>query len=349
MNMKINKPREVICDNDLEKRPRCDHILDDYEKKFHYCPYCGQALLYTKAKESFDMSKFEKAISKGKDWIAEYLINTSLKNVYINNLDLSNLDLRNADFAEVELENVNMKATNLSGVRFEGSELNDVNFECANLSGANCSYISIDDSTTFRDANLSNVTMIDACLMSGCFTGAYMKNSILEKSDFKGAHLEYANLENSNLIDVNFSDANLKNAIMRNTDLSGSHMTNLNLIGADFSGAQGLLDPIEFLKSNFECSSEGYIVYKGFDLYHPRPDKWNLKCGEIISETCNPDRSCLCGSGINVATYPWIKQRLEPKKIYKMLIKYEWLSGVIVPFQTEGEIRTSRAQIIGKV
>lgn len=74
--------------------------------------------------------------------------------------------------------------------------------------------------------------------------------------------------------------------------------------------------------------------------------KLTFEYGKILSETCNPDRGCLLGSGINVDHYHWVKQIMEPKIIYKLLIRYEWLPGVIVPFKTEGEIRTSRVQMM---
>ena len=111
-----------------------------------------------------------------------------------------------------------------------------------------------------------------------------------------------------------------------------------------------MLDAINYLEANFERTENGYIVYKTFGAYNNPPESWKIKDGNIIEEVCNTDRTRNCGCGINVATLDWVKKDNQSKRdVYKLLIKFEWLAGVVVPYHTDGKIRCSRAQIIEKV
>ena len=93
---------------------------------------------------------------------------------------------------------------------------------------------------------------------------------------------------------------------------------------------------------------DGYIVYKTFGADYAKPDSWTIEPGATIAEVCNPSRTDVCGCGINVAPIEWVKQHYKGD-VYKLLIRWEWLPGVVVPYNTDGKIRCSRAQIIGKV
>ena len=127
--------------------------------------------------------------------------------------------------------------------------------------------------------------------------------------------------------------------------LIGADLTDANLRGANLSGSQGLLDAINYMEAHFERTNDGYIAYKSFNSTYCAPDRWNIAPGEIIDETVNADRTCECGCGINVAPLDWVRRdnRGTP---YKLLIRWEWLPGVVVPYNTDGKIRCSRAQII---
>ena len=127
-----------------------------------------------------------------------------------------------------------------------------------------------------------------------------------------------------------------------------------NLCGTDLSGAilsraTGLLNPIDYLAENFEKTEDGYVVYKCFNAEYKSPDNWSIAPGEIITEEVNFCRVNVCGCGINVATLNWVQHNYPNKDIYKLLIRWEWLAGVVVPYNTDGKIRCARAQIIGKV
>ena len=102
------------------------------------------------------------------------------------------------------------------------------------------------------------------------------------------------------------------------------------------------------MEANFERTDEGYIVYKSFNENYSAPDSWKIEPGEIIEETVNCDRTTECGCGINVAPLEWVRRngRNQP---YKLLIRWEWLPGVVVPYNTDGKIRCSKAQILEAV
>lgn len=132
-------------------------------------------------------------------------------------------------------------------------------------------------------------------------------------------------------------------------NLSGSNLSGSNLSGANLSGAKNLLSPINYLKENFERTDEGYIVYKCFNNMYSAPDKWDISIGSVIEEEVNPNRTTICGCGINVAPLDWVRNEYPHRQVYKLLIRWEWLAGVVVPYNTDGKIRCARAEIIEKV
>ena len=139
------------------------------------------------------------------------------------------------------------------------------------------------------------------------------------------------------------SDADLRRANLSDADLSGA-----DLSGANLSGSQGLLDAINYMESHFERTDEGYIVYKSFGENYSAPESWKIEPGEIIKETVNCDRTTECGCGINVAPLEWVR-KFGCNQPYKLLIRWEWLPGVVVPYNTDGKIRCSKAQILEAV
>ena len=196
-----------------------------------------------------------------------------------------------------------------------------------------------------RGANLRGADLSDADLR-----GADLTDANLRGADLRGANLRGADLTGANLRGADLSDADLRGADLRGANLRGADLTDANLRGADLSdadlrGSQGLLDAINYMEARFERTNDGYIAYKSFNSTYCAPDRWNIAPGEIIDETVNADRTCECGCGINVAPLDWVRRdnRGTP---YKLLIRWEWLPGVVVPYNTDGKIRCSRAQII---
>ena len=107
-----------------------------------------------------------------------------------------------------------------------------------------------------------------------------------------------------------------------------------------------------YLDKYFEKTNEGYIVYKTFNGYKQAPEYWNIKEGSIIEEPdFNNDRWESCGKGINVATVEWIKEHSDitkypENKIWKCLLRSEWLETVNCPIATAGKIRCRKLELL---
>lgn len=126
---------------------------------------------------------------------------------------------------------------------------------------------------------------------------------------------------------------------------SRANLSRANLSGANLSGAEGLLSTVDFLKLYFERTSDGYIAYKTFNSEYKAPDKWKIEAGAIIEENVLFDRCVSCGCGINVAPINWVRTLYEGD-IWKVLIRWEWLCGVCVPYHSDGKIRCERVQLL---
>ena len=210
--------------------------------------------------------------------------------------------------------------------------LSDANLSGANLSGANLS------DADLRRADLRRADLRRANLSDADLSGANLSGANLSDADLSGANLSGANLSGANLSGADLSDADLRRADLRRADLRR----------ADLSGSQGLIDAINYMEAHFERTDEGYIVYKSFNSSYAAPDKWSIGPGEVIEEVANPDRTCECGCGINVAPLEWVKSN-NCNQPFKLLIRWEWLPGVVVPYNTDGKIRCSKAQIVEAV
>ena len=158
----------------------------------------------------------------------------------------------------------------------------------------------------------------------------------LSEANLRWADLSGANLSRASLIRVNLSGANLSGA-----DLSGA-----NLCEANLSGATGLLPVVNFLEAHFERTGAGYIAYKTFNAIYTSPAAWEIKGGAVISENVNYDRCTECGCGINVAPLEWVKRKTVNGPIWKVLIRWEWLCGVCVPYMSDGKIRCERVELL---
>ena len=99
------------------------------------------------------------------------------------------------------------------------------------------------------------------------------------------------------------------------------------------------------MDSHFEKTKDGYIVYKTFGGMFAPNKSWEIKKGSIITEVVNANRTNDCGCGINVAPLEWVKSNYKGE-IWKVLIRWEWLVGVIVPYNTDGKIRCERCELV---
>lgn len=173
--------------------------------------------------------------------------------------------------------------------------------------------------------------------------GADFHNSRLTRADFTGADLTSADLSNTLLIGTDLRHTKLCDADFTNSELFGA-----NLFNADLTGAKGLIPQWEFLKKYFDSTAEGIIAYKTFGKSCQQSDVWRIEKGSVISENVNFDRTNHWGCGINVATLDWLR-KYDNDEIWQVLIRWEWLAGICVPYNSSGQIRCERAELIGVV
>ena len=267
--------------------------------------------------EPFDREKFLELLKESKTKATDYLRCVNLSGADLSNTNLSNTDLSGADLSNADLSN-----TNLSNADLSSADLRYTNLRGAGLSSADLEY-----------TNLSNADLSSADL-------GYTN---LSNADLSSADLGYTNLRGADL-----SDANLRGADLSNTNLGDANLRGANLKYASLSGSKGLLDAINYMEAYFERTDEGYIVYKSFGENYTAPKTWKIESGSIIEETVNCDRTTECGCGINVAPLEWVR-KYGSHRPYKLLIRWEWLPGVVVPYNTDGKIRCSKAQILEAV
>ena len=160
------------------------------------------------------------------------------------------------------------------------------------------------------------------------------------EADGEMANLIWADLSGANLSKADLSGANLIWADLSKADLSGA-----NLSGADLSGAKNLPSAVDYLKKHFEFAKDGMLAYKTFNGTYDPPEKWVIQRGSIITENLNACRADICGCGINVAPLEWVKKNYSGD-IWKVLIRWEWLAGVCVPYNTDGKIRCERVELV---
>nr|DAJ81008.1 MAG TPA: pentapeptide repeat protein [Caudoviricetes sp.] len=222
------------------------------------------------------------------------------------------------------------------------ADLSRADLSCADLSRADLrgAYLS--------RANLSRAYLRGAYLSRANLRGADLSRADLSCADLSRADLSCADLSRANLSRADLSRADLRGAYLRGAYLSRANLRGADLSCADLSGADVLLSSVKFMEANFERTDDGYIVFKCFGGVYAAPENWKLEPGSVISENVNPNRTNDCGCGINVAPLGWVKKNFD-KQIWKLLIKWEWLPGVVVPYNTDGKIRCERAMILGKV
>ncbi|RMG78541.1 MAG: hypothetical protein D6707_09700, partial [Bacteroidetes bacterium] len=75
---------------------------------------------------------------------------------------------------------------------------------------------------------------------------------------------------------------------------------------------------------------------------------WKIIENSIITETVDFNRTNTCGSGVNIATKEWILENTA-REVWKCRIRYEWLAGVCVPYNTDGKIRAEKVEILERV
>ena len=235
---------------------------------------------------------------------------------------------------------------NLSGADLSGADLSDAKLSGAYLSGADLSDANLSDAN-LSGAKLSGAYLSGAKLSGAYLSGAYLSDANLSGANLSGAKLSDANLSGANLSGAKLSGAKLSGAYLSGADLSGAKLSGADLSDANLSGAKGLLSTVNFLEAHFERTADGYIAYKTFNSVYHAPEKWKIEPGATIEENVNFTRTQECGCGINVAPLDWVKKSYgKNSEIWKVLIRWEWLCGVCVPYMSDGKIRCERVELL---
>ena len=210
-------------------------------------------------------------------------------------------------------------------------DLSYANLSAANLSAANLSY---------ADLSAANLSAAD------------LRAADLRAADLRAADLGYANLSDANLRAANLSYANLSGVDLRAANLRAANLSYANLSGVDLSGVMGLLDPVDWLQTNFETDAEGVIVYKrigaGATAYSP-PAHWTIEPGAYLTEVVNPTRTVECACGVNFGTRDWCQDEYNGATLWRCRIEWWDLAGVVVPYNTDGKARCARLRLIEPV
>lgn len=180
----------------------------------------------------------------------------------------------------------------------------------------------------------------EANLIGADLSGANLIGADLTRADLMWADLRWANLSRADLSGADLTRADLRWANLRWANLSGA-----DLSGADLSGADGLLSSIEFCNTHFEKTVDGYIAYKTFNDFYTSPNGWKIEAGSVITENVLFDKCSNCGCGINVGSLEWVKKHCNGV-IWKVLIRWEWLCGVCVPYNSDGKIRCEKVELV---
>ena len=176
-------------------------------------------------------------------------------------------------------------------------------------------------------------------------THADLRGADLTGADLRGAVLTHADLRGADLRGADLTDADLRGAVLRGAVLRGAVV----LRDADLSGCKSF--PLaEAWLSNLESTPDGVIIYKRIgSTEFPAPKHWTIEPGAVLTETCNPDRATLCGSGINFGTRAWCDANFRSADLWRCLIRWMDLADTVVPYGTDGKARCARLTLIEQV
>lgn len=254
--------------------------------------------------------------------------------------NLKGANLEKADLKEAELGHAFLQAANMSGTVLRYAVLEGAFLDGANLSNADLHEVDLTDAC-LKKANLSRADLSDSSAMEADLCSAVLRNANL-----CNATLWNANLVGADLTDVTLRGANLRGANMINATLKGVDLVGVDLADSNLYLAYGLMSPTTFIKEHFERTPDGYIAYAVFKSQFSDNLKSEIKSGSVVEEEVCFDRREYRARGINVAPIDWVKANHPDQDIWRVLIRWEWLPGVCVPFNSDGIIRCERVELL---
>lgn len=304
-----------------------------------------------------------------------------LKGIVIENVVFSNVNFDRANFNEAVFKNVifvqctftstkmkkaifeNVKFDNCegSGINFNEAIFNTVTFEETEFFDANLEY-SVMDNVTASKCDFDTARMRAIRLREVEFTNTDLANTDFQFSSIKDSKIKMCKLsftkfsgttcENIDFSGSRFFTADFGHSMFKKCDFTDVNFRDANVSNVDFSCTKGITSQIDYCKQNFEFTDEGLIAYKVFNHFYPAPEDWKIEKGAVLTENVNYNKSAECGCGINVASREWIEEniridrRWETLTIWKVLIRWEWLMGVSVPFEASGKIRCEKVELV---
>ena len=254
----------------------------------------------------------------------------SIETVSFEFASFDSSELHHTYFKNVHFFNCSFIKSSLIRACFQDCEFTQCEFEGANLTGASI------NSSTFRSSTLHGTIFSQAVI-----NDSMINDSIITDADLRGVEMSRSTIKSTSLA----------KSILGNNDFTCNAFWHVNL-----SGVRGLLDPGQWMRENFQTVEEGYIVYKAIgQTTYSAPSHWRIEKDAYLTEVCNTDPWQDCGCGVNFGTFEWVNKfyRLELLNgyvdMYRCLIEWPDLTGVVVPYETNGKARCSRLKILERI
>lgn len=232
---------------------------------------------------------------------------TGTGQIKVSNSDMSIIAVTNVPLTENHpLSSVEIKDTSVSGLHVENTAMLGI-----------CS-------TVAEETTISNVS------------GGRINNSSLGKCEMRNCRIDIRETKRDHERYPQAGD--------------GISVLDTSLAGVKFIDTY-IPSAKEWLDKHLYHDAIGYYALKTFGVFFPARVEWiPLVPGKIISEVCiNPDRATQCGTGISIGTETWVREWLSDRYwdiIWVVRVRNEWLADIVVPFQTDGKIRTRTLELL---
>lgn len=256
-----------------------------------------------------------------------------------------------ADLSGVNLSGVNLNGFKFRGVRLVEADLSQASLKKANLKrtdlkGANLSKVNA-WRANFSDADLHNATLDRGCFSEGNFTRANLSDISATYAGFDAARFFGATLCRASLVNTTLTDASIRVADLSDADISEAKLGSVDLYRSSLDNIKGFVNPMDFMANTFEKSADGYVVYTTCAE--------ELTPGTTLERICNMDPQC-CEYVPVTGIHCWDQENAtfvshyKDENLYKVLIRWEWLLGVCVPYSSfRSGIRCSKVEVLDKL
>lgn len=275
--------------------------------------------------------KDQKEAQEYLDFYTKNNLDADLSGVNLSGLNLNGFKFRGVSLMEANLSEASLKKVNLKGINLTGANLSKVNARKAN----------------FADANLRNARLDRGCFTQANFCRADLSGVSAAYAELDAAKFFGATLCHTSLVNATLTDASIRVADLSEADISEAKLGSVDLYRSRLQNIKGLVNPIDFMANNFEKNADGYVVYTTSDE--------DLTPGTTLERTCNMDPQC-CEYVPVTGIHCWDQENAtfvshyKDENLYKVLIRWEWLLGVCVPYSSfRSGIRCSKVEVLDKL